>query len=244
MTNIKDRLLVVGSCDSQSGTKELLKFLQENYSTEQDYDELKGVIEPLNIKTAYYKTSIELLIDVLEEEQTIQDWTEELLDDELRELRDALSGLVLCIDSSDDRELYVKEFQRVLDKLSDENGEELGVYAWSGMYCIVLFGHYTQEEIEIIEDLALGVEVIHFHAEAEFNEFKERLGKARLKEMIEVHDWKELEEEQATEPQEVDNLEDIMTQLREAKLELAKLPSEEQDAFAQRIADKLTKNLF
>lgn len=168
----------------------------------QPNDSHSGLIVPFELSTTYYKVNGKLLIDeypasreglhsMKENEvlSALRSWGEEFTSGETKELRECLEGLVFCVDATKSSVKYVEssleELSRIKGMLDDESEEGM----WPGFLAVV-----APQDDDDIEDLCIsqGFEFISLSSSG-VNEFKEKVGKERLRELFETHEWKQME---------------------------------------------------
>lgn len=140
------------------------------------------------VATKYYSTSVNVLVDEYPEDGDVtvgakvvglQEWYAEFTSDELQELRDAIEGIILCFDDTPDH------IDQCLAHVSDLRQQIDGF--------IVVTGSHGDNRDEI-EDAVIshGFEYVNL-SESGYNEYKEKTGKDRLVEILETHEWSEIE---------------------------------------------------
>lgn len=149
-----------------------------------------GIIQRTSISTKYYTMDLSILIDEYPETKSkdhsqedqlkaLANWVDEFKGDDCKELRDVLDGVIITID-----ETIAEEILNEISNLRDliRKGQDAFV-------CVVdMKGSDEVEDIVILN----GFEYIRFD-ESGKNEYNEAIGKDRLTELIQTHEWLEME---------------------------------------------------
>lgn len=221
---MKDRLLIIGA-------PALPKHSLLEHIAPGTYDK-DSQIHQLTLKTKYYTQELTVWIDDVD---NWKDWTELFQSEEAEPARDVLNGVVVCFSFKDGLESLrtllstVESFINLLKAEEDE--------PWNGVMCCVGFGGC--DSFEDYEDVCLQSywECVDIETTQEWNEFKEPLGKLRLKQCVESNEWgTALEPEEATEGVE---LETLVKQLQHAREEIGQLPEEERHQRAVELIQSL-----
>ncbi|CDR38789.1 CYFA0S02e05710g1_1 [Cyberlindnera fabianii] len=237
----RDRLLIFGH--SSLHKRGLVTHLDPTSSSATDGD---TAIHPITLKTKYYTSSIDVWID---DSDDLDSWTMEYCGNEAREVRDVINGLVYCSDVKDfdslEKELgKVRRVVDVLDEETEGDEEEKEDEGWGGLKVCVLFGG-VKEDFEDYEDVCLanGWECIQLDDKRDFNEFKERVGPMRFKEVVESHGWADNdagESEADDEDAEDFDLIQMVDMLKKEKDRLASLPDHEREEAAKKFIESLS----
>jgi len=184
-------------------------FLENDVKTtrsEIDEDSHSGIIQVTSLSTKYYTVSLKLMIDeypssrhkLSEDEDSIKElieWKNEFFTHEADELREAIDGIILTFNMNTGESNFLSNLLTQVDDIRarlEEDGN------WNGFLAII--GTVpTGEGVELfkmdqIEDevLTRGLEFINFEKSGT-NEYRELVGKDRLKELLETHDWSNME---------------------------------------------------
>jgi len=261
---MKDRLLIIGP--PKSGKLTLIKSLFGSLPSNIPMDEPhSGLVHRVELSTKYFTTGIDLWIDEVNAIDNFKEWCDEFTSDEAREVRDVINGVVLCFKYDvglDGIEMMIDCLNKLVEKFKNDNhqcDEVEGEGEWNGMVIAVGFGDVDEDFKLQCEDLFLvqgGIEMCHFHDSGK-NEFGEIVGKERIRQIIECHDW-EIEEFKddvvikATEDDDKDakmvnllndehiDLNKILEKLNTAKSEISKLSSDDaKRQYAQKIINDL-----
>lgn len=204
---IPNHILVLGS--PNSGKLRISKLICED----EDFPEIKeneshsGIIIKTSVSTKYYTIKLNMLIDEYPEERNKQitddeklsefnKWLTEFKSEEFRELREVLDGLIFTINMKNDSLTFIENALEVVSQIRislEDDGSE-----WGGFIAIV--GSITQgdlvddDTVDVIEDIVVsnGFEFINLCTEG-MNEFKEKQGKERVVELIQSHEWTNME---------------------------------------------------
>lgn len=168
-----------------------------------------GIIIPCELSTKYYKTSLKLLIDEYPEsrdKKSHQDslgdfiqWKTEFLSKDTKELRDILEGFIFTINvdeklDSDYVEGCLESLQSIRLVLDEELEGTKDSGMWPGFFVVVGTGKIKNFDVEDIV-ISNGFEYVHLEEDGE-NEFKDKLGKSRIRELLETHEWTEMEKKE------------------------------------------------
>lgn len=148
-----------------------------------------GLVYTYNLATKYFSAKVNLLLEEYPDHRDSDTALVELLQatyDELRseqcaELRDAISGLIFTFDMSipqETLEQLLGLFAKVKELFEDKD------------VFVVVVGTSEAANVEAVEDQIIlsGFEFLNFN-ESGKNEFMDKLGKDRLVEIVESHDW-------------------------------------------------------
>lgn len=204
---IPNHILILGS--PNSGKLRVSKLI----SNDKDFPEIKeneshsGIIIKTSLTTKYYHIKLNILIDEYPEERSksftdeeklleLEKWFNEFKSDEYGELREVLDGLVFTVNMKTDSLEFIENALETVSEIRtslEDDGSE-----WDGFISII--GSTTQGElvdddtVEEIEDLVItqGFEFINLNTQG-INEFKEKRGKDRVVELIQSHEWTNME---------------------------------------------------
>ncbi|CAH2353820.1 putative increased recombination centers protein 6 [[Candida] railenensis] len=178
-------------------------------------DSHSGLIVPFELSTAYYNVNGKLLIDeypasreglhLMKQNEilsSLRSWGKEFTSDETKELRECLEGLVFCIDAAKSTVDYIESSLEELSRIRSTLDEESVDGMWPGFLAVV-----SPQDDNDIEDLSIahGFEFISISSSG-VNEFKDKVGKERLKELFETHEWKQMERNAKVSSVDDDNL--------------------------------------
>lgn len=204
---IPNHILILGS--PNSGKLRVSKLI----SNDKDFPEIKeneshsGIIIKTSLSTKYYHIKLNILIDEYPEERNksvtdeeklldLEKWFNEFKSEEFGELREVLDGLVFTVNMKADSLEFIEKALETVSEIRTSLGDEES--QWDGLISII--GSTTQGElvdddtVEEIEDLVIthGFEFINLNTQG-INEFKEKQGKDRVVELIESHEWTNME---------------------------------------------------
>lgn len=181
-----------------------------------------GIIIKTKLETKYYAASLNLLIDEyspsrLNDDESssdkishLQKWFDEFKSPETKELWDVLNGFILTIDL-DNLELdYANKCIQITAKVK-EILEDIG----NEVFTVIVGISELVVDYEEIEDLTLsnGLEFIYFNESGQ-NEFKDKIGKDRILEIFESHEWNHIDVENIDYKQhKLDKMKDMTTKL-------------------------------
>lgn len=204
---IPNHILILGS--PNSGKLRVSKLI----SNDKDFPEIKeneshsGIIIKTSLSTKYYHIKLNILIDEYPEERNksvtdeeklldLEKWFNEFKSEEFGELREVLDGLVFTVNMKADSLEFIEKALETVSEIRTSLGDEES--QWDGFISII--GSTTQGElvdddtVEEIEDLVIthGFEFINLNTQG-INKFKEKQGKDRVVELIESHEWTNME---------------------------------------------------
>ena len=209
-----------------------------------------GLIVPAKVSTKYFDIDFKIFVDeydtnVNDGTDTVQQWISDFLSEAMSELREALDGVIWCIPNDEVSAAVALElFSKVRDHLT-ENEE------WGGFMLVV-----TSTRSDSIEDECInqGLEYVAFE-ETGKNEYMEKLGAERIREVLETHEWlAEIElEDEGYEPRKNEKLEEmaqpligdpdalstILAKLQVARAELLTMGPEEREKRAQEVVESV-----
>lgn len=195
---IPNNVLILGA--PHSGKIRVAQHISKDLNTDEiSHISHSGLVYNTSLETKYYSLKLNLLVEEYPENRSLAEekankleflnaWLHEFLLDEFRELRDVLDGLVFTLDVTDpiaQIERYIEVVVSIKEKLDEEQG------SWHGFVAIV---GVNEGDTEAVEDavISAGLEFVHFD-EHGMNEFKEAVGKDRLKEIFETHEWSDMD---------------------------------------------------
>lgn len=203
-------------------------------------------------KNKYYNITYDLYIDEFE---SLDEWLSELHKQEYDELREVLSGIIIV----SDYQFQLQEGPEILRKINECNGKDSFL-----IWCNIK-EDAEQEDADRINTLLIEeqlntaiVEISNWHCKRDVNEFDEKLGVPRIKEIIDTHQWKdcdsvmELHKKPATLPNVQfekedlgDNLEVLLKKLQEARLRYQNQEKNNENAIkiSSEIAEEIAKFL-
>ncbi|KAG7192980.1 Increased recombination centers protein 6 [Scheffersomyces spartinae] len=209
---IPNHVLVVGP--PHSGKLRIAQEIGEELESPTiNQDSHSGLIFRKKLSTRYFSTNINILVDEYPgaraddvgsdsaKAKALEEWAGEFMSDEMTELRDALDGLIFCLDSNDKLE-HLERCLEILESIRNVLTPE-DAYAWPGFIVVVVNGLPEEDSCLAIEDLALvrGLECVNLK-QSGYNEYNERLGLGRIKELFDSHEWSstsnEVEEKPST----------------------------------------------
>lgn len=164
-----------------------------------------GLIFKTDLSTKYYSLKLNLLVDEypqqrcnsdrgLEEEEekinALKLWLNEFLSDDFQELREAIDGLIFCFRIDQDSLKYIEECLNVFSDIRDKLNEDKG----DGLFSVVVGDSNATKINEDVEDLVIpfGFEYVNLFEKGE-DEFRDKIGQDRLLEIIETHEWSQMD---------------------------------------------------
>ncbi|ODV78157.1 uncharacterized protein CANTADRAFT_91584 [Suhomyces tanzawaensis NRRL Y-17324] len=152
-------------------------------------DTHSGIIVKTDLNTKYYTTKLNLLIDEFPDERSVsvleadalsalRNWYSEFISDEYEEIREVLEGLIFCIDPKT-LHAHIEESLKVVEQIRDSIED--------GFVCILATSERDEEELEDLV-ISFGFEFVNF-SQLGKNEFHESIGKDRVLEILQSHEW-------------------------------------------------------
>lgn len=195
---IPNNVLILGA--PGTGKIRVAQHISQDFNTDEISDAShSGIIYNTTLETKYYSLKLNLLVDEYPEKRSLikkdddilehlDIWLGDFLLEDFRELRDALDGLVLTLDVNGPLSQAEKTLEAVSTmraKLDEEQG------LWHGFIAIV---GINEGPIETVEDavISAGLEFVHFDRSGT-NEYREAIGKDRLKEIFDTHEWSNMD---------------------------------------------------
>lgn len=139
----------------------------------------ENIVKNLWWSTRYYKCSFDLYVDEFEGPE---EWLAELGSQEFDELREVLAGVIVVTD-------YDSQ-----DPSNDILLQKFAVCGGKGTFNVWYNTKANNEPKSLDANRKLRkenteAEMVDWHCDREVNEFGEKLGLARLKEIIDIHEW-------------------------------------------------------
>lgn len=242
----KNKVLVVGL--KHSGKlrliNQLFKSLPEDLKPGQSHS---GLIHRVKLTTKYYTKSIDLWVDEFEQDSVLgglHEWCEEFKQNEFKEIRDVISGVIFCVDLKtiildevDELTEELIELVRILkqDQIGNfPENEEDGFEIWNGFLMTVGVGDLNTDKSAVSSlketfwdknlDFVLYIEGEEID-ESSRDEYGDQLGVAKAKGIIETFDWENIELDPGKiqaqpKPQNVKIAEELKEPLLDKKFEL------------------------
>ena len=193
-------VLVLGA--PHSGKIRVVKYLSNDAEFEINEASHSGIIVPANLTNKYFSVDVRFLIDEFpdnrdnateaEQVKAMDKWYQDFSSSEYAELREAIDGVIFCFNLSEVSETYLEKCLSMLEDFR-ESMEEMDD-TWSGFIVVVGMNLTSPDAVGEIED-AVALRAMEFvnYDEEGTNEFRERLGKDRLREILDTHEWQSLE---------------------------------------------------
>lgn len=203
-----NRVLIVGA--SRSGKLTLVNRLFGSTPEIEPGSSHLGLIHPVKLKTKYYTKELQLWIDEIEEAGLpgYHSWVSQFQEDEFKELRDVVSGLIFCVNldsetlaSEKDVDLLTSYVTGLLEALHREQSQDEESYMWSG-FCMVVGitrGNPTLDP-KIIQEIFWDrtLEFTFYKDSDSFDQesrdiYGEKIGLAKVLDTLECHEWSEIQ---------------------------------------------------
>ncbi|CAI5759496.1 unnamed protein product [Candida verbasci] len=264
---IPNHILIIGS--PNSGKLRTTNIITKNKQIDINNDSHSGIIVKTDITTKYYSLKLNILIDefpecrnfnLTEDQKLIElnKWIDEFQLDEFAELREVLDGLFFTVDMKDSIN-YITRILSNVERLRNILSDKL---EWGGFIAIVGTSKTEEADEDIvgeIEDVVIsyGFEFINLNLEGK-NEYKETVGKDRIIELIESHEWSNMDLIETSEEKYTQNkqeklntmtdplikeksmeLDEIFSKLAIARDNINNIPSDKRDDFANKIINEI-----
>lgn len=193
-------VLVLGA--PHSGKIRVVKYLSDQAEFDIDEASHSGTIVPTTLTNKYFSVDVRFLIDEFPDNRdntteaelmaAMDKWYQDFSSSEYAELRDALDGVIFCINLKEASETYIEKCLSMVEDFR-ESMEEIDD-GWSGFIVVVGIDLPSPEAAADTEDLVAlrAMEFVNFD-DSGINEYKERLGKDRLREILDTHEWQSRE---------------------------------------------------
>lgn len=237
-----NNVLVVGA--PKSGKIRIAQHISGDHETETILaDSHSGLIYACDLTTKYFNVNVNLLIEEFPDDRSVLDknidrclseWFEEFAAEEFTELREALDGFVYSVSMDKfDLTAFEKQMEIVgqLRELLPEDAFFVVVGAAAGEVDFLV--------VDEIEDqvIASGFEFVNLQ-QSGTNEYREKLGKDRLLEIFETHDWSNMEK--VLQPEEyAAHKRDKLPEMARGLLEFEELDEEAPTFDLERVLHKL-----
>lgn len=221
----------------------LSKIFHVNVKSNEDQE---CIIKNLIWETKYYQVGYDLYIDSYE---SLEEWLDELLEEDFDMLRSVLSTIIIIDKYDDDKNVHLTMLLKRLAAHGDEN--------LAHIFCNTS-KTTTQERIDdinnqlVTSDGGPSIEFVNIFNETnqDTNEYGEKIGLPRIAEIIDTLEWIGCERDilkqgtssilPVSDIQPESNLESIMTKLREAKLKYQNTKdNDDAESIAQEVANEL-----
>lgn len=197
ITMTANHVLVLGA--PHSGKVLLVQHVAPGATIDFPAEGHSGIIVPAHLANKYYTMDVKFFIDeypdprppttasVHDQVEALHQWYSEFSAPEYTELREALDGLLFCVDLST---LEGGALEESLDVVADFRDSYEEDEEWPGFVAVVARHAPSTEAAEAAEEeCALrAVEFINFDELGE-NEYREKVGRDRVVELLETHQW-------------------------------------------------------
>lgn len=174
----QNKILVAFSGNSHDGCSYRTTLLQDLFNLDAQ-DTQKSILKDLRWRTRYYECSFDLYIDEFED---FEEWLTEFNLQEFDELREALAGIIVVAD-------YDPEHQgndKILQKFANCLGQS-SFNVWCNTR--VISQEKGLDANRILHEENTEAEMVEIQCDKDINEYGEKLGLERLKEIIDIHEW-------------------------------------------------------
>lgn len=196
----------------------------------------ESIVKDLTWRTKYYQCQYDLYVDEFED---IKSWLTDLNTPDCEELRAVLAGVILVTHYDPTRTALLDQFSGV--KCQDS---------------FLVWCNTSQAIDEEMTDCAnstmssgnVNAEMVNLQCSKGTNEYGEKTGLARLKEIIDTYEWANLGPatvSQETHPPTTDNLEAVVAKLQRARAHYQSLPEGDDNAssLAAALAEEISELL-
>ena len=123
--------------------------------------------------------------------ECLHKWYKEFSSDALREVRDVLNGLIFCVNIDEDSSEYFEECLKIVSSIRDLLAADR--LDWDG-FTVIMGKSITGNSDDVFVDTSLGygIEFLNLSQAGE-NEYRDRVGIDRLMEIMETHEWQDVQ---------------------------------------------------
>ncbi|QLL33059.1 hypothetical protein HG536_0D05800 [Torulaspora globosa] len=204
-----------------------------------------NIVKNLTWSTKYYQSQYDLYVDEFED---VSDWLKELNGAHCEELRAALAG-VIVMKSFDPED---QTSTAVLEQFSSIQGAG-SFLVWCNTSQVVGEGTLDRANSTMARSNA-NAEMVSWHCSRSMNEYGEKVGPARIREIIDTHEWANthtaatsnpaLPQFEERQPLRTDNLAAVVNKLQKARQQYQSLDDDgEASSFAAAIAEEIAELL-
>lgn len=201
-TMIPNHILVVGG--PGSGKLRIADLILGGKGVDDvDDDSHSGIIIKTDLNTKYYQSKLSIMIDEFPSDRSstteqkkldqLNVWCDEFKAEECKELRDVLDGFIFTINLEKDSLVCIERQVEMIYNLKETLVEMDETF--SDIFFIVVGVSEQKVDYLVFEDIVIqyGLEFVYFN-ESGTNEYKEKMGKDRIIEVLESHEWKNTED--------------------------------------------------
>lgn len=174
----QSKILVAFASNQVDGCPHRAPFLQSVFGLRPS-EAQNNIVKDLHWRTKYYERPYDLFIDEFED---FEEWLAEFCSPDYDELREVLEGIIVITDYD------------LKNPLSDRTLQKYANSAGRGSF-VVWCNTKTNDEQEYLSANRImcnenpEAEMVTLHCDQDVNEYGERLGLMRLKEVIDIHEW-------------------------------------------------------
>lgn len=218
-----NNVLVLGA--PGTGKVRLAQFITHDYDTSTLEDHThSGLVYNGVLLTKYFTLKINLLIEEfphdrkdpsLDPYESLENWYQEFVSDDMTDLRDVIEGVVFTFSMEDYDETNLNQQLRILGELKELLKSNDAFFVFMGISKSKL----EDRTLEAIEDQVImnGFEFVNYN-ESGTNEYKEKMGKDRLLEVFETHEWSQRKDSNLSEEEYIKHKQDKMLLMTESLL--------------------------
>lgn len=237
-----NNVLVVGA--PGSGKIRIAQHVSGDYETETILaDSHSGLIYACDLTTKYFNVNVNILIEEFPDDRSVLDkdvdrcfseWFDEFAAEEFAELREALDGFVYSVSMDT---FGLADFEKQIEIV----GQIREILPEDTFFVVVgaAAGEVDLLIVDEIEDqvIASGFEFVNLQ-QSGINDYREKLGKDRLLEIFETHDWSNMEKVLQPEEYAAHKI-DKLPEMARGLLEFEELDEEAADFDLERVLHKL-----
>lgn len=174
----QNKILVAFSGNSHDGCSYRTTLVQDLFDLDAQ-DAQENILKDLCWRTRYYECSFDLYIDEFED---FEEWLTEFCLQEFDELREVLAGIIVVADYDPEHEgkdIILQKFANCLGQGSFN--------VWCNTK--VISEEKGLDANYILHEENTEAEMVEIQCEKDINEYGEKLGLKRLKEIIDIHEW-------------------------------------------------------
>lgn len=195
---IPNHILIVGGPGSgKLRIAKLILGVSELKDVEEDSH--SGIILKTELNTKYYQSNLNIMIDEFPADRLsttnekkldqLKVWCDEFKAEECKELREVLDGFIFTLNLDEDPLIGIEQQLEIIYNLKSALYEE--EEGFTDVFFLIVGVSKEKMDYLALEDIALqyGLEFVSLN-ESGTNEYKDKIGKDRIREVLENHEWK------------------------------------------------------
>lgn len=206
---------------------------------QEQYDEQKSIFRDVQWKTKYYKVNLDLYVDNY---MVLEEWINEFLSEECRELREVLSGVIFVLDEiRNDSSPHIRCIKRLLESMDED------IFSKFFVGCNFAEDMMNETSLDDLNStlMDLNLEVVNWIDKTCSS--MEKAGPERIKEILDIYQWSNMDYQREDSERETDprpntvDMNSFISRLDEAKLKYQNIKDpEEAEKFIESIIEELS----